>query len=260
MASPAAAASFPAIILFGDSLIEQAYSPGRDGSGATLADAYVRRADVLNRGLSGYNSDWLLPWLERVLAAQISEVLLWVVWVGTNDACLPEFVHHARFVPLERYKENICKMIKMIRENERSQHSRILFITPPPIDREMLGKYHRRKGADRSFDVTAEYAAAVKDLILDLGTDDSHLGVLDFYTVFMKKVANAPLNDEGSPSLREYLTDGLHLGPKGYQLLYGAFMVHVENHWPEILPKNIPLMVKLPLHIRPAWPDTDVMA
>jgi len=105
-------------------------------------------------------------------------------------------------------------MAKMIRENDHSRHSRILFLTPPPIDREMLGKYHRRKGADRSFDVTAEYAAATKSVILDLRSVDDNIGVLDVYTVFMEQATDTPLNDDGTPSLRKYLTDGLHLGPK----------------------------------------------
>jgi len=41
MMAPPAAASFPAIVLSGDSLIEQAFFTGGDGSGASLADAYI---------------------------------------------------------------------------------------------------------------------------------------------------------------------------------------------------------------------------
>ena len=110
--------SFPSIILFGDSLTEQSFSPEKRGFGASLSNTYARRADVLNRGLShpentqkktkwenhhsglsGYNSEWLLPWLQQILAAQVSEVLLWVIWVGANDACLPDFVYHVRTHP-----------------------------------------------------------------------------------------------------------------------------------------------------------------
>jgi hypothetical protein len=29
-------------------------------------DAYSRKLDVLNRGLSGYNTDWAIPVLEQV--------------------------------------------------------------------------------------------------------------------------------------------------------------------------------------------------
>ena len=45
--------SFPSIILFGDSLTEQSFSPEKQGFGASLSNTYARRADVLNRGLLG---------------------------------------------------------------------------------------------------------------------------------------------------------------------------------------------------------------
>jgi len=75
-------------------------------------------------------------------------------------------------------------MAKLRREYNHSRHSRILVLTPPPIDREVLGKYHRRKGTDRSFDVA---------VILVLRSVDDNIGVLDFYTVFMEQVTDAPL-------------------------------------------------------------------
>ena len=48
------AGSRPQIILFGDSITEHA--SGRFGWAAELTAAYTRRADVINRGFSGYNS------------------------------------------------------------------------------------------------------------------------------------------------------------------------------------------------------------
>lgn len=50
------------IILLGDSITQMSFSsPG--GFGAHLADVYQRRADVLNRGYSGYNTNWILELL-----------------------------------------------------------------------------------------------------------------------------------------------------------------------------------------------------
>jgi hypothetical protein len=43
--------ALPSIILFGDSITEQSFSTGKQGFGASLSDTYVRRADVLNRGI-----------------------------------------------------------------------------------------------------------------------------------------------------------------------------------------------------------------
>jgi lysophospholipase L1-like esterase len=102
--------SFPSIILVGDSLTAQSFSADKDGFAASLAKDYVRKADVLNRGLgqrqplstrteiptglSGYNTQWILPCLEEIVAARTSKVLLWIIMIGSNDACLPGYVHH----------------------------------------------------------------------------------------------------------------------------------------------------------------------
>lgn len=37
-----------------------------DGFAQRLAYVYARRLDVINRGLSGYNSEWAIPVFEEV--------------------------------------------------------------------------------------------------------------------------------------------------------------------------------------------------
>lgn len=54
------------IILFGDSITQQGFNNG--GWAARLASRYVRRADVYNRGLSGYNTVWARLALQQVFA------------------------------------------------------------------------------------------------------------------------------------------------------------------------------------------------
>jgi len=49
------------IVLFGDSLTQMSWNPELGGIGARVADLYARKLDVLNRGYSGYNTDWALP-------------------------------------------------------------------------------------------------------------------------------------------------------------------------------------------------------
>lgn len=45
------------IILFGDSITQQSFSQERGFAfGAELSNQYVRKLDVVNRGLSGYNT------------------------------------------------------------------------------------------------------------------------------------------------------------------------------------------------------------
>jgi lysophospholipase L1-like esterase len=69
------------IMLFGDSITQGAWEDGLDGFGQRLSreyarlvvlisantgiDTYARKLDVVNRGLSGYNTDWAKPVLEQ---------------------------------------------------------------------------------------------------------------------------------------------------------------------------------------------------
>lgn len=54
----------PKILLLGDSITQWAFRPG--GWGNLLAQHYMRRADVVNRGFSGYNSSWILQAVNKV--------------------------------------------------------------------------------------------------------------------------------------------------------------------------------------------------
>lgn len=157
-------------------------------------------------------------------------------------------------------------MVASIRRHEHSKNSRILIITPPPIDKEMLKAYHRRAGTDRSFTVTAQYAAAAKAVGQEYNDgDDSKVSTLDYHKLLLESCSRkAGTNEDGTPCLRGYLTDGLHLGPKasspaipfplptrlkyshqGYKLLYKAFEAHLDKQWPDLKRDNLSLMVGL---------------
>ncbi|KAH6759515.1 SGNH hydrolase-type esterase superfamily protein [Perilla frutescens var. hirtella] len=48
----------PQIVLFGDSITQESFRSG--GWGASVADAYSRKADVVLRGYDGYNTRWAM--------------------------------------------------------------------------------------------------------------------------------------------------------------------------------------------------------
>ncbi|XP_021650672.2 GDSL esterase/lipase At5g62930 isoform X2 [Hevea brasiliensis] len=67
----------PQIVLFGDSITEQSF---RSGSwGASLADTYSRKADVLVRGYGGYNTRWALFLLHHLFPIECSPTILIVL-------------------------------------------------------------------------------------------------------------------------------------------------------------------------------------
>src|SRR6478735_11768631 len=95
--------------------------------------------DVVNRGLSGYNTDWAMPILKQLLpttedqAKQKASIRLMTIFFGANDAALPGSVQH---VPLERYKANIKEMIDTIKNPQSPFYNpniRLILITPPPL-------------------------------------------------------------------------------------------------------------------------------
>ena len=80
----------PQFIVFGDSITQQAFSPG--GWAAMLSDAYQRRVDIMNRGYSGYNTRLATSLLSYVFPPETAAdaALLATVFFGANDAALPD--------------------------------------------------------------------------------------------------------------------------------------------------------------------------
>ena len=124
----------PKILLLGDSLTQQSFgraagsssSPLSGGWAATLANVYQRRADVLNRGLAGYNTDFHL----RVLPERLDHVVLTIIFFGANDAALPE-IDPSHAVSLDQYKRNLRTLVD--RSRTAYGNHNILLLTPPPV-------------------------------------------------------------------------------------------------------------------------------
>ncbi|KAF7247622.1 hypothetical protein EYD10_06433 [Varanus komodoensis] len=78
----------PRIILFGDSITE--FSFQEKGWGTLLTHRLVRKCDVLNRGLSGYNSRWAKMVLPRLINKEYNSknTVAVTIFFGANDAAL----------------------------------------------------------------------------------------------------------------------------------------------------------------------------
>ncbi|KAI6036077.1 SGNH hydrolase-type esterase domain-containing protein [Pisolithus microcarpus] len=132
-----AANTHDVIMLFGDSITQGGWVPG--GFAQRLAADYVRKLDVINRGLSGYQTNWAIPMFEKIFAVQhqqlhVPKVQLLTIWFGANDAApLPNRQH----VPRDQYKENLKHLVNMVRSSTSPYYSpctRIILITPPPVN------------------------------------------------------------------------------------------------------------------------------
>ncbi|GFQ05342.1 GDSL esterase/lipase at5g45920 [Phtheirospermum japonicum] len=122
----------PKIYLFGDSITEESFSDG--GWGASLANHFARKLDVVLRGYGGYNTRWALKMIEKMFPSSDSNdpPLAITVFFGANDACLADRSSSSQHVPLNEYKKNLHTIIAFFKKQWPT--ARVILITPPPID------------------------------------------------------------------------------------------------------------------------------
>ncbi|KAG1668157.1 hypothetical protein FOA52_005149 [Chlamydomonas sp. UWO 241] len=226
----------PQIVLLGDSLTE--YSGGQGGWGTSLAAAYGRKADVVNRGFAGYNTKWALPLVDDIFADCTSaNTALVTFFFGANDAALapPDGTptSHAQHVPLPQFRANMRAMVAGL---QKRGLRRIVLMTPPPVYEPgrvaaAAARAASEPGAqqwplDRSNATTGVYAAAVGELGKELG-----LPVVELWEGMQA--------DEGWGDA--LFTDGLHFTPAGNAHVYGALMAAVASAYPDVAPSLLPL-------------------
>ncbi|RLN63704.1 hypothetical protein BBJ29_005655 [Phytophthora kernoviae] len=126
----------PVLLLAGDSLTEKGTNPTTKGWVAMLQNVYTRSADVVPRGLSGYNTRWYLkyaiPTLKKEINHGVYTPVFITVWLGANDAALPNGGSYKQHVPKETYKANLVKIAHAFKE--MAPDAEILLIIPPHID------------------------------------------------------------------------------------------------------------------------------
>ncbi|KDQ12349.1 hypothetical protein BOTBODRAFT_67540 [Botryobasidium botryosum FD-172 SS1] len=221
-----------AMMLLGDSITEFSWTEG--GLAQKLAAAYSRRCDVVNRGFSGYNTEWILPIFSKAFAKKPSQhwyprVNLLTVWFGANDACIPS---SHQYVPLEKFKQNLLSIISMVRQPTSEWYSpstRVILITPPPVNEKLW--------LDRRLVRSREYADAVKQVAQEAG-----VGVVDAWTAIWESAG------ETEENLRDYLYDGLHLNAEGYRIVYDRLIETISMQHPELHYDSLP-------YVHPKWDE-----
>ncbi|XP_076021704.1 isoamyl acetate-hydrolyzing esterase 1 homolog [Genypterus blacodes] len=223
--------SWPKVILFGDSITQVSFQA--KGWGSDIADKLARKCDVVNRGLSGYNSRWAKIVLPRLINNQNpaeQNIAAVTVFFGANDAAL-EDKNSRQHVPLQEYAENLKEITRLLASAGVSP-DKVIFIAPPPIHEPAWEKECKLKGCplNRLYSVAGQYAQACVTAAGQCGVD-----VLDLWTLMQKDGQDYTL----------YLSDGLHLSEKGNQF--------VAQHLWGLLEK---LVADLPF-ILPYWGDVD---
>jgi lysophospholipase L1-like esterase len=167
--------------------------------------------------------DELLPYSHTDDEYSKKRVSLVTIFFGANDASLPnENPHH--HVSLERYSHNLKTIIARV--SQTYQHSKILLITPPPLDHEQRLRYQiQRYGQDKATGIlerttenTGRYAAACRQVATEM-----QIPCLDLFTNMMQQ------SDYG-----RFFCDGLHFSSQGHKFLGDLLLESIRQHYPEL--------------------------
>ncbi|OUM52811.1 hypothetical protein BVG19_g2037 [[Candida] boidinii] len=232
---------FPKFLMFGDSITQRAFDqyplPGISTQlefalGPALVGTYTRKMDILQRGFSGYNSEWVKYLLPKILEyehdskKEHENIKIAYLFIGTNDGRLPDSKLH---VPIERYEENLKEMIDLFLE----KRIKLIIVAPGlhfaekwydfnPIDKE------QKTGTDpkellKYADVTVKVANEYKLPYINMSQIMTDSGI----------------------ALDELLCDGIHYTGKGYKLFFDNLLETIKLNYPEYHPDN--LRMRLPL-------------
>jgi len=223
-----------------------------DGHGfcfaAGLQEHVQRRLDIVNRGLSGYNTSNAMAILDDISPSKSpARVDYLLLLFGSNDSCLPG-VSTNQHVPLEQFRQNMEAIID--HASRLSHEPKILLVTPPPINEVQLEEEDIKKGhprLTREQSVTSDYAYEVREIAKKY--EDRNVVLVDLWKamldVALKSTPDFPYwtgrskhniligqrrygDNEG---LRKLLVDGVHLTGAGYKIFLDQVLPHVEPGW-----------------------------
>jgi len=223
-------------MLLGDSITQGAWEPELHGFGQRLSHVYARKLDVLNRGLSGYSTEWSIPVFEKCIPTKhetnVPKIRVLTIWFGANDSCIKPSPQH---VPLSKFTSNLTHMVNMILSPTSPYYSpttRVILITPPPVNtfqrRADLESRQPPLTLDRDFEVTKAYAESVRKV-----ARDEDVALVDVWSALWEAA------DKNEMLLERFLKDGLHLNAEGYKIMYQALMATIKEVYPDVHYDNL---------------------
>ena len=254
------------IILMGASMTQMSLSAELSGWGCYLANIYQRRCDVYNRGMTGYNTDFYLNYLESDVGQydvfemmkgdhddeRGGDVKLITIFLGANDASSKELnpLHH---VPLQRYESNLKTIVAKCRDNF-GLDVRIILITPTPICHKSRLEHQIKTYGDqasgkleRTLALSGEYARAVERVCGEI-----KLPCLNIWKDMQQSAAEwlkqrnycenliEKQSMDGKHPWSLLLSDGMHLSREGNLFLGENLVALINKDYPEIAVKPCP--------------------
>ncbi len=188
------------IICFGDTITEMGVVTESRGYVARLAERYVRRADVLVRGFSGYTTREALSIVDDAVLAEKPACV--IVQLGLHDSVLPaQFLH----VPVDEFHANLEELVSRI----ACSGAWLVLVSPPPV--------HERRTRTRTMEHTEAYVSACLHVGMDMNVPVVNLFRLISHHDHWEK---------------RCLSDGVHLSAAGMDILYDALIPELDEQMP----------------------------
>ncbi len=207
------------VILFGDSITEGGTMV--DGTFNDFAIYYKGRADVLNRGFSGYNTNGAKIATQEMIANDYTlnkQPTLVIIMFGSNDCVTEGF---SQYVSVENYEKNLSEIINLLKSI--SSVITPVIVPPPPICDELFRKVW--KPVSRSNEGVRKYYGAAKLV--------SNKENVIFVDTWEKESEEWPQSDCSTH------TDGLHLTEKGYKIVTRYIKNAINSKIENFIPDNI---------------------
>ncbi|KDO27082.1 hypothetical protein SPRG_07792 [Saprolegnia parasitica CBS 223.65] len=201
----------PTIVVAGDSLTQYGLDPTVLGYHTLLAQSYMRRADVLNRGFAGWTTSDFLAAAVPPMVAEMAPPLLLTLLLGTNDAVLPGNMGHAS---VAAYMANLEAILTAFQNAFPS--TKLLLLTPPPVVDAVQAGQHSNA-------VLAAYVRGCKQV-----GAARNVPVLDVFGTWSNRSTTS-----------YYLSDGIHLAAAGNRALHELLVQAIASSYPALSPNAL---------------------
>lgn len=229
------------LVTFGDSLTQHGSEPG--GWVHLLGHWYTRKADVFNRGYSGFNTNHLIALLDQHIAHGIwptnhaesksdapTKPTLLTLCIGANDSCLPDGPSAQQSVPLENYRSNLVELLTKLKgsNGKAAPDLHVILIGPPQCDAHMWGVVSKQRHnlaeipITRDNNYTKQFSEAAQSVAKQFA-----IPFIDMYSL--------------TSNWSEMLNDGLHFTEKGNYLLFDQVRSTIERSYPHLMTSALPV-------------------